>query len=72
MKKSTIERIIDNYNKGRNTFIGKFVYSIRWHPMTRKDYIIRCKRGNENREWLDWEGNIVTGWEWMRPIVFEK
>lgn len=68
MKQSTIDRIINNYHNGKQTYIGNYVYSIQWHPMAGRSYIIRCKRGDEKREWIDWAGNIVTGWEWMLPI----
>ena len=70
MKQATINRIIDNHNNGKQTYIGVYAYNLQWHPMTEKCYIVRCKREYLGREWLDWEGNIVNGWEWMQPIDF--
>lgn len=70
MKQSTVNRIISNYSRGKSTYIGVYAYSIQWHPMTSKCFIIRCKRDDVGREWLDWEGNIVNGWEWLQPIDF--
>lgn len=70
MKKSTIKKIISNYSKGRKTYMGNFVYSIQWHPMTGKNYIVRCRKQDEGKEWLDWNGNIINGWEWLKIIDF--
>lgn len=69
MKQSTINRIIKNHEERKNTYIGNFVYKLQWHPMVEKTFIIRCKREDEGREWLDWEGNIVNGWEWLQPLI---
>lgn len=70
MKQSTINRIINNHNNGKATYIGKYVYNLQFHPMAGKCYITRCKRENVGREWLNWEGNVVNGWEWIQPIDF--
>ena len=70
MKQTTISRIINNHSYGKLTYIGVYAYDLQWHPMAGKCFIIRCKREHESREWLDWEGNIVNGWEWLQPIDF--
>lgn len=70
MKKTTINRIIDNHGSRKLTYIGAYAYKLQWHPMAGKCYIVRCKREYLGREWLDWEGNIVNGWEWIQPIDF--
>ena len=70
MKQRTINRIISNYSNEKSTYIGIYVYSLQWHPMAGKWFIIRCKRKNVGREWLDWEGNVVNDWEWLQPIDF--
>lgn len=70
MKQSTINRIISNHSDRKSTYIGIYAYKLEWHPMAGKWFIVRCKRGDECHEWLDWEGNIVNGWEWIQPIDF--
>lgn len=69
MKQSTINRIIKNYEEGKNTYIGNYVYKLQWHPMAGKTFIVRCKREDENREWISWDGIIVNGWEWLKPLI---
>ena len=70
MKKSTINRIVDNHSRGKATYIGAYAYKLQWHPMEEKWFLVRCKREDESREWLDWEGSIVNGWEWIQPLDF--
>lgn len=70
MKQTTISRIISNHSHGKSTYIGVYAYNLQWYPMVGKCFIIRCKREDESREWLDREGNIVNGWEWIQPIDF--
>lgn len=72
MKQSTIDRIINNHNNRKLTHIGAYIYDIQWHPLDNKWYIRRCKKDNIGREWLDWKGNVISGWEWIQPIDFEN
>lgn len=70
MKQSTVNRIISNHSRGKSTYIGVYAYNLKWNPMAGKYFIIRCKREDEGREWLNWEGNIISGWEWTQSIDF--
>ncbi len=66
MKTSFIEKIVREHNEGKQyTLHGKYAYSIRWHPMTNKLLVIRCKREDLGREWIDADGNQYNGWEWL-------
>ena len=52
MKKTTIDRIVNNYSMSKSTYIGKYVYTLQYHPMIGKMFIIRCKRGMKKKSGL--------------------
>lgn len=45
MKLTTQQRIYNNYLNGKDTKIGKYYYSIQYHPMANYTFIIRCVDG---------------------------
>lgn len=55
MRQKTIDKIIENHSFGHLTYIGRSVYNLARDPGTNKCYIIRCKRGDEYKEWDAWE-----------------
>lgn len=60
MKQETKERIYRNVIKGcANTCIGRYAYGI--HAYTGE--IMRCKRGDEEREWISDDGERHSAWE---------
>lgn len=64
VKTSFIDKIVREHNEGKQyTLHGEYAYSIRWHPMTNKLLVIRCKREDLGREWIDADGNQYNGWE---------
>lgn len=66
MKTSFIEKIVREHNEGKQyTLHGEYAYSIQWHPMANKLLVIRCKREDLGREWIDADGNQYNGWEWL-------
>ena len=56
MKESTIKRIRESRTP---VIIGRYTYMANiW-----TGEILRCKTENVGREWIDHEGNHITGWE---------
>ena len=44
---------------GNTVYHGKYAYKLNiW-----TGDITRCKRGDENRQWIDTDGNIISAWE---------
>lgn len=76
MKQATIDKIVNNHNINKPTYIGKYTYKLAYHSMANKWYIIRCPRGKEDVEFLIpvlFNGDIptvTTYWEWYLPIDF--
>lgn len=68
MKQRTIDRIIKNYNAGKETHIGNYTYKIQFHPMDGHCFIVRCQKGKEDKEFLNTEGIVVNYWEWLEKI----
>ena len=58
MKPRTIVRIYENYCKGKMTYIGKYVYTVRDGCI-----LMRCKRGFEDTRYIDSEGRQCGCWE---------
>ena len=55
MRQKTINKIIENHCLGQHTYIGRSVYNLARDPETNRCYVIRCKRGDEYKEWDAWE-----------------
>lgn len=76
MKQTTVDKIINNHNMGKPTYMGKYTYKLQYHPMENKWYIVRCPREKEEIEFVIlplFEGDsptIANYWEWYLPIKF--
>lgn len=60
MKKTTVEKIWNDYHEGKYyTPIGQYAYSIQFHPMAGECMVIRAKRyyiGDFEKYYIgDWE-----------------
>lgn len=71
MKQETISKIIENHCFGQPTYIGQYTYNLARDPETNKCYIIRCKRIDEKREWIDWQGNFTNAWKRICEIEID-
>lgn len=69
MKKTTINRIAENSDLGRITYIGHYAYVTKWNEFRQTWDICRCHRDDLGREWIDSNGNIYTGWTWLHIDV---
>lgn len=68
MKKSTIDRICENHERGKLTYMGAYAYNVQFHPMAGKFFVIRCPRDLLGQEWIDHDGNMVNGWDFWEVI----
>lgn len=59
MKAQTKERIYRNALNGIYTRIGRYTYGV--HAYTGE--ILRCRRGDEDREWIGGDGERYSAWE---------
>lgn len=59
LKQTTIDKIVKNTRNGDKTKIGQYYYKADLY----RGYILRCHRDNLEREWLTYDGQIVSGWE---------
>lgn len=71
MKQKTINKIIENHCLGQHTRIGQYAYNLARDLETNRCYIIRCKRGDEKREWIDWQGNFTNAWKRICEIEID-
>lgn len=55
-----VQKIVNNFTEGRRTVIANHSYSLQ--NENGEWYIVRCKKGDENRMWIDPESKIVTCW----------
>lgn len=69
MKKTTINRIAKNSGLGRITYIGRYAYTVSWDELRQTWDISRCHKDALGREWIDHEGNIITGWTWLHVAI---
>lgn len=65
LKKSTIDKIVKNTGNGDMTKIGRYYYKADLY----RGYILRCHQDNLKREWLTYDGQIVSGWEIVAEFV---
>lgn len=59
LKQTTIDKIVKNTRNGNKTKIGQYYYKANLY----RGYILRCHQDNLEREWLTYDGQIVSGWE---------
>lgn len=60
MKTTTQNRIVIRHEeKNEVTKIGRFIYSVQYHPLASRDYIIRA------------EVNHPNNWEFLEPLLSE-
>ena len=67
MKKSTKERIAENHDRKKLTYIGRYAYDLQYNSGAHADYIIRCPREDVGREWIGFNGEYINGWEFVEP-----
>ena len=58
MKTTFIQSIIENSRCGITTYHGSYAYKANVHT----GEILRCRRGDEDREWIDNDGNVFGAW----------
>lgn len=64
MKKSTIDKIVNNASDHRTTRIGAWTYTADLWTGT----IIRCKTADIGRRWIDSDGKIHDAWRTVCTI----
>ena len=60
LSSKNVHKIISNFFEGRRTTIVNYRYSMQ--NENGEWYIVRCKRGDENRMWINPQSQIVTCW----------
>ena len=75
MKLNTMFKIYMNLGENKLTHMGRYSYSIQFDTMMGKNRIIRCLRGRENGQAVQYdfcgnatESTIGNNWEWREPI----
>ena len=65
LKQTTIDKIVKNTANGDMTKIGQYYYKADLY----RGYILRCHQDNLEREWLTYDGVIVSAWESVAEFV---
>ena len=63
MTTATINRIRENSVRGLDTVIGAYTYRMAYDHNTEVWDIFRARSEDVTREWLTYDGRIVTAWQ---------
>lgn len=75
MKLKTMFKIYMNLGENKITHMGRYSYSIQFDPMMGKNRVIRCLRGRENGQAVQYdfwgnatESTVGNYWEWREVV----